>query len=316
MRGIFFDGKLSYREDLIKPEIQGNESLIKILYAAICNTDKEIVKGYKNFTGILGHEFVGIVEDSTDKSLIGKRVVGDINIGCGECDFCKKGFRNHCRSRKILGITNKDGAFAEYITLPNENIYIVPDNVTDIEAVFTEPLAAVLEITEMYHIKPRHKVAIIGDGKLAQLITQTISLTGCDLTVIGKHSEKLELLKDKAKTVLLQDFKHTNYFDIVVECTGNEQGLDLAKNLVKAMGTIILKSTYNSNALLNPTAWVVNEITLIGTRCGPMDAALRLLERKLVSVDGLLTGIYSLKEFESAFSSKNKLKAVFDLKKY
>lgn len=315
MRGIFFDGKLSYKQDLKKPEIQGDESLVKVLYAAICNTDKEIVKGYKNFIGILGHEFVGIVDDSTDKDLIGKRVVGDINIGCGDCDFCRKGFKNHCRNRKILGMSDKDGAFAEYITLPNNNIHIVPDNVSDIEAVFTEPLAAALEISEMYHVKPTHKVAIIGDGKLAQLITQTISLTCCDLTVIGKHPEKLELLKNKAKTVLLEDVGNRSYYDIVVECTGNDQGLSLAKDIVNAMGAIILKSTYHSDTVLNPTDWVVNEITILGTRCGPIDAALRLLERKLVSVDKLVSGVYSIKDFESAFSSKNILKAVFDLKK-
>lgn len=316
MRGIYFNGKLSYREDIEKPRPESDESLIKVLYAAICNTDKEIVKGYKSFTGILGHEFVGEVEESDDKNLIGKRVVGEINIGCGECDFCKKGFQNHCRSRKILGMADKDGVFADYVTLPNRNIHIVPENVSDIEAVFTEPLAAALQITEMYHIKPTHKVAIIGDGKLAQLITQTISLTSCDLIVIGKHPEKLELLKNKAKTVLLQNANYENYFDIVIDCTGNDQGLKIAKNIVIAMGTIILKSTYNAGSILSPTSWVVNELTLLGTRCGPFDAALRLLERKLVSVDGLVSGFYSLKDFQSAFDPKNSLKAVFDLQKY
>lgn len=315
MRGIYFDGKLRYREDIEKPKAEKEESLIKVLYAAICNTDKEIVRGYKNFTGILGHEFVGMVEESEDKDLIGKRVVGEINIGCGECDFCKKDFQNHCRTRKILGMTDKDGAFADYITLPNKNIHVVPKNVSDIEAVFTEPLAAALQITEMYHIKPTHKVAIVGDGKLAQLITQVISLTACDLTVIGKHIEKLELLKNKAKIALMQEVKFQNYFDLVIDCTGNDQGLKYAKDIVKAMGTIILKSTYNSDANLNPTSWVVKEITILGTRCGPLDAALRLLERKLVSVDGLVSGIYSIKDFENAFDSKNTLKAVFDLQK-
>lgn len=315
MRGIYFDEKLRYREDIEKPEINGDESLIKVLYAAICNTDKEIVKGYKSFTGILGHEFVGIVEDSSNKELIGKRVVGEINIGCGECDFCKKGFENHCRNRKILGMTDKNGAFADYITLPNRNIHIIPDNVSDLEAVFTEPLAAALQVTEMYHIKPTHKVAVIGDGKLAQLIAQTLSLTACDLTVIGKHLEKLELLRSKAKTILLQDSKFQNHFDLVIDCTGNDRGLKFATDIVKARGTIILKSTYNSDAVLNPTSWVVNELTILGTRCGPLDAALRLLERKLVFVNELVSGIYSLKDYESAFDSKNTLKAVFDLKK-
>ncbi|SCG83932.1 alcohol dehydrogenase GroES domain protein [Proteiniborus sp. DW1] len=316
MRGLYFDGKLRYREDIEIPKIQGDESLIKVIYASICNTDKEIIKGYKSFTGILGHEFVGIVEDSSNKRLIGKRVVGEINIGCGSCDFCKGGFENHCRSRKILGMTDKNGAFADYITLPNKNLHLVPDNVSDIEAVFTEPLAAALQITEMYHVKPTHKVAVIGDGKLAQLIAQTLSLTACDLTVIGKHLEKLALLRDKANTILLKDAKFQNYFDLVVDCTGNDKGLKYAVEIVKARGIIILKSTYNSDAVLNPTSWVVNEITVLGTRCGPLDAALRLLERKLISVNELISGIYSLKDFEDAFDSKNTLKVVFDLKKY
>lgn len=316
MRGLYFDGKLRYREDIEIPKIQGDESLIKVIYASICNTDKEIIKGYKSFTGILGHEFVGIVEDSSNKRLIGKRVVGEINIGCGSCDFCKGGFENHCRSRKILGMTDKNGAFADYITLPNKNLHLVPDNVSDIEAVFTEPLAAALQITEMYHVKPTHKVAVIGDGKLAQLIAQTLSLTACDLTVIRKHLEKLALLRDKANTILLKDAKFQNYFDLVVDCTGNDKGLKYAVEIVKARGIIILKSTYNSDAVLNPTSWVVNEITVLGTRCGPLDAALRLLERKLISVNELISGIYSLKDFEDAFDSKNTLKVVFDLKKY
>lgn len=315
MRCIYFDGKLQYKEDAEKPKINADESLIKIIYAAICNTDKEVIKGYKSFTGILGHEFVGTVEDSTNKKFIGKRVVGEINIGCNQCEFCKKGFENHCKNRKILGMKDKDGVFADYITLPNKNLHIVPDNVTDIEAVFAEPIAAALQITERCHIKPTHKVAIIGDGKLSQLVTQVISLTGCDLTVIGKHLEKLKFLEENATTVLLEEANYINYFDIVIECTGNEQGLKYAQDMVKAMGTIILKSTYNSSSILNPTSWVVNEITVIGTRCGPLDAALRLLQKKLVKVDRLVSGIYALRDFENAFGQKNILKAVFDLRK-
>ena len=315
MRGLYFNGELNYKDDLEKPVCNENESLIKILYAAICNTDKEIIKGYKRFNGILGHEFVGIIQESSDSLMVGKRVVGEINIGCDYCDFCKKGFKNHCRNRKILGMKDKNGAFAEYITLPNQNIHVVPDSVSDIEAVFEEPLAAALQIVEQYHIKPSHKTAIVGDGKLAQLIAQVISLTACDLTIIGKHAEKLDLLKSKGKIVLLSDSSFDNYFDVVIDCTGNEQGLKYAQKIVKAMGTIILKSTYNDDALLNPTTWVVNEINIVGTRCGPIDAALRILERKLVSVEHLISGFYSLQEYEEAFSPINTLKAVFDIQK-
>lgn len=311
MRGLYFDEQLTLKNDLPKPIAKEGESLIKVVLAAVCNTDKEIMSGYKNYKGVLGHEFVGIVEESANKDLVGKRVVGEINIGCGECKYCMSGFENHCTSRKVLGILDKNGAFAEYITLPDKNIHVVPNNVSDLEAVFVEPLAAALEITEKCHVKPTHRVAIVGDGKLAQMITQVISLTSCDLHVIGKHKEKLEILKNKAKTLLLSEVNNENYFDIVIDCTGNEQGLILAQKIVKAMGTIVLKSTYNSKAHLNPTEWVVNEITLMGTRCGPIDAALRLLTRKLVSIDSLVSGVYSLKDYEKAFSSKNKLKAVF-----
>lgn len=318
MKGLYFDGKLKLRTDLRKPSISKGESLIKVVMSAVCNTDIEIMKGYKGFKGILGHEFVGVVEDSEDRDLIGKRVVGDINIGCGKCSFCKKGFNNHCEQRKILGMYDKDGAFAEYITLPNENIYIVPDSISDLEAVFTEPVAAALQVLEMHHIKPTDKVVVIGDGKLAQLITQVICLTCCELFVIGKHAEKLNFIKDKAKTLLLDqlnDLDLKGKFDIAVECTGNDQGLKMAQDLIKAMGTIILKSTYNSYANLNPTVWTVKEMKIVGTRCGPMDAALRLMERKLIDVKHLVSGIYSLEEYRKAFSNKNKLKAVIDLNK-
>lgn len=317
MKGLYFDKKLQLKIDIDKPKPNKGESLIKISLSSICNTDIEILKGYKNFTGVLGHEFVGIVEESENKDLIGKRVVGDINIGCSKCKFCKKGLKNHCMNRKILGMKDKNGSFQEYITLPNENIYIVPENVTDLEAVFTEPIAAALEILEMEHIKPRDKVVIIGDGKLTQLITQVISLTGCKLYIIGKYKDKLEFLKNKGTTILLdeiEDLNLWNKFDIAIDCTGNAEGLQMAQDLVKSRGTIILKSTYNSYANLNPTLWVVNEINVIGTRCGPMDAALRLLERKLISVEYLVSGIYSLEEYKKAFSKENKFKSIIDMK--
>lgn len=313
MKCICFDGELKYIEDYKKPIRNENEAIIRVSYAGICNTDKEIIKGYKGFKGILGHEFVGVVEDASDKSLIGKRVTGDINIGCGECDFCKKGYNNHCRNRNVLGIMNWDGAFAEYTKLPLENLRLVPDGVSDIQAVFAEPLAAALEITEKCHIKPSDKVAVVGNGKLGQLITQVLSLTGCDLTVIGRHESKLDILKGKAKTVLVSDIDFENYYDAVVDCTGNQEGLILAQRIVKALGKIILKSTYNSTSKLDPTYWVVNEITLVGTRCGPTSAALRLLERGLIDVESLVSGVYELSEYKEAFSDKNSLKSIFKI---
>lgn len=314
MKCIFYDGELKYLEDYDKPLGNENEALVKVLYAAICNTDKEIMKGYKEgFKGILGHEFVGIVEESPDRKLVGKRVTGEINIGCGECDFCSMGLPNHCRSRKVLGIQHKDGAFAEYLTLPISNLHIVPEGVSDIEAVFAEPIAAALEITDKNHIRPGDRVAVIGSGKLGQLIAQVLSLTGCDLTVVGRNEKKLEILKNIAGTVLVKDLKQKNYFDVVVDCTGNQEGIKIAQEIVKATGKIILKSTYNSEAVLDPSFWVVNEITLTGSRCGPIDAALRLLERGLVKTESLVSGIYSLSDYKMAFRDENSLKSIFKI---
>lgn len=314
MKCIYFDGELKYLEDYKKPSRSQNEALIRVLYAAVCNTDKEIMKGYKgSFKGVLGHEFVGIVEEAFDKELIGRRVTGEINLGCGSCDFCLSGFPNHCRDRKVLGIFNKDGAFAEYLTLPVSNLHMVPENVADMEAVFAEPIAAALEVVDKNHIRPRDRVAIVGNGKLGQLVAQVVSLTGCDLTVIGRNEKTLHMLKDRAKTLLTRDIDFSNYYDAVIECTGNPEGLKLAQQIVKAMGKIILKSTYNGEALLDPSFWVVNEITLAGSRCGPMDAALRLLQRGLVSTRELVSGVYSLKEYSQAFSDEVSLKSIFKI---
>lgn len=312
MKCIYFDGELKFLEDYEKPKRSEDEVLIKVLYAAVCNTDKEIIRGYKGgFRGILGHEFVGIVEEASKNDLIGRRVTGEINIGCGACDFCISGFPNHCRNRKVLGILGKDGAFAEYLTLPISNLHMVPENVLDMEAVFAEPIAAALEISDKNHIRPRDKVAVVGSGKLGQLIARVISLTGCDLTVIGRNEKTLDILKDRAKTLLVKDINCSNYYDIVIDCTGNQEGIKLAQQIVKSMGKIILKSTYNGEALLDPSFWVVNEITLAGSRCGPMDAALRLMKRGLVSTKELVSGVYSLKEYKQAFSDEVSLKSIF-----
>ncbi|CQR71034.1 2-deoxy-scyllo-inosamine dehydrogenase [Sporomusa ovata DSM 2662] len=313
MKCLYFDAALTFIEDYPQPRREKGEALIRIQYGAICNTDKEIIKGYKGFQGILGHEFVGIVEEAEDSTYIGKRVVGEINLGCGECERCRQGYSNHCKNRRVLGITDKDGAFAQYITLPLANLHLVPDDVADLEAVFAEPLAAALEITNQCHIKPTHKVAIVGNGKLGQLIGQVLSLTGCDLTILGKNDKSLLLFKNKARVQLIAQVDYESYFDVVVEATGNQAGLSYAQKIVKPMGKVVLKSTYHDQALLNPTLWVVKEITLVGSRCGPMDAALRLLDKKLVSMEGLIGGVYTLEEYQAAFNDQSSLKSVFKI---
>jgi len=302
IRGLYFDQSVHYREDLPIPQPASGEALVRVKLAAICQTDMELIRGYKNYQGILGHEFVGVVEESSNPELAGRRVVGEINIGCGQCSWCKKEVPNHCPYRRVLGILNKDGAFAEYITLPEENLHLVPDQVTDEEAVFAEPLAAALEVTNQVHICPADQVAILGDGKLSYLTTQVLALTGCALTVIGKHRVNLEQLQEYAQVLHLDELNGFSCYDKLVECTGNDQGLRLAGKLIKPRGTIILKSTYAGGAKFNPSDWVVKEVNLVGSRCGPLDGALRLLENKLIQVHPLLGKRYTPDDYLFAFS--------------
>src|SRR5262249_18870757 len=251
------------------PRRQG-EALVRVTRAGICDTDLEIVRGYANFSGTLGHEFVGVVEDSPDKSQIGHRVVGEINAGCGHCECCRQSDPRHCRNRTVLGIRSRDGAFAEYLSLPPQNLFEVPEGVSDRQAVFTEPLAAACEILDQVQIAPHHRVAIVGDGKLGQLIARVIRTTSRNLTLIGKHNSKLELAAEAGiKTVVLAELKIDPAvpFDLVVEASGSANGLQLAVDLVRPRGTIILKSTFAGNVALNTSRIVVNEISVIGSRC-------------------------------------------------
>lgn len=314
MQALVFEQQgLRYADDLPRPEPLAGEALIRVRAAGICNTDLEIMRGYKGFQGILGHEFVGVVEECAAKQFVGKRVVGDINIGCGCCEWCESGLHNHCNNRQVLGIIGRQGAFADYITLPVQNLHIVPDQLTDLTAVFAEPLAAALEILNQCHVRPTDRVAVVGDGKLGQLIAQVLTLTGCYLTVIGKHPDKLVLLKGKARTILLGEAEVNRCYDLVVECTGNETGLQAASQLVKPRGRVVLKSTFSSQAGRLGADWVVNELTLMGSRCGPIAAAVRLMERGLVEVEPLVGRIYRLTEWEQAFADTSGRKAIFTL---
>ena len=286
------------------------QSLIKILYADVCSTDKEILKGYRpDFKGIMGHEFVGEVVESPDASLIGKIVVGEINEGCGKCIYCRTGREKHCLSRKTPGMS-KDGCFAEYMALGTHLLHVIPEGLDPKQAVFTEPLAAAVEITKQVHIDPSLNAAVIGDGRLAYMIAQVLALTGIDLTVIGKHPDKLKLFEPFAKTKLTSDyFDGENYadltgeecFEYVAEASGNESGIHLAMHIVRKMGTIILKSTYAGNASVNMSLIPVNEITVVGSRCGPFEPALKLIKEGKVSFPAVV--LYDLKDFRKAFSS-------------
>jgi threonine dehydrogenase-like Zn-dependent dehydrogenase len=291
MRALWLeDRQLHLRDDLPKPARDG-EVTVLVLLAGICNTDIELTRGYYPFKGIPGHEFVGLLDD-------GRRVVGEINASCGSCEACLAGRRTHCQNRSVLGIINRDGAFAEYLTLPAENLHVVPDEIPTEEAVFTEPLAAALEIQEQVRVTPEDRVLVAGDGKLGQLIAQTLALTGCRLTVVGRHREKLELLERRGIQV---STSVAGKFDIAVDCTGNADGFAIARNALRPRGTLVMKSTYAGNLTVNASSLVVDEITLIGSRCGPFAPALRLLASRAVDVQPLIHAAYDLDDAVSAF---------------
>lgn len=300
MKGIYYNGKDAvYREDIPMPVRGEGESLIRIHMCAVCSTDKEVRRGYRpDFRGVMGHEFVGEVTESSDENLIGKRVVGELNASCGKCIYCKTGRPTHCSRRRVLGMADKDGAFAEYMTIDTALLHTVPDELPDEIAVFTEPLAAALEILTQIKLSPDKNAAVLGDGRLALLTAQVLALTGIDLTVVGKHEEKLELFKPFAKVTTEGEKEGYEY---VAECTGAESGLPRALELVRKKGTIILKSTYAGNISLNMSMVAVNEITVVGSRCGPFEPAIRLLKDGKVKLPPI--ELYDLKDFEKAFAS-------------
>jgi len=303
MKALVFDGSAAVR-DVPKPEPDHEEALVKVQMAGICKTDVEITRGYMNFHGVLGHEFVGTVEKSPDRELIGSRVVAEINVGCGECSFCGKGLERHCPGRTVMGILGRDGAMAEYLTIPVSNLVVVPVTLEDEKAVFTEPLAAAFEILEQVKIEPSHRVLVIGDGKLGLLVGMVLRLTGCDLTLVGKHRTKMAMFADMGGAVQLVDSFNTSEekFDVVVEASGNPSGWDLAVKSVKPRGTIILKSTYHGDLKFNPAPLVIDEITVTGSRCGRFGPALRIMERGLVDPTPLISGIFPLERAEEAFT--------------
>lgn len=311
MKAVVFNDNLKLVNDYEKPIAKQGEALVKVLMAGICNTDFEITKGYMGYNGILGHEFVGVVEEvnSEDKTLLGKRVVGEINCGCGVCDYCKQGLERHCFNRQTLGIWKKDGCMAEYVTMPIKNLLEVPQNVTNEEAVMVEPLAAALEILEQLHIRPDSKVLVLGDGKLGLTIALALSGAGLDVTQVGKHSNKLEITKNQGvKTILLNDLEITKTWDVVVEATGSINGFETALSLTKPRGVLVLKSTVASGKEFNFAPIVIDEITILGSRCGQFAPALRLLEQKRIDFKPLISDIYSIDNAVEAFE-KNKEKS-------
>ena len=300
MKATFFDGKQMIL-DKNYPDPDSDETLVRVSLAGICGTDLEILDGYMEYDGILGHEFVGIVEKSNNSDLIGKRVVGEINVGCGKCNSCINGMERHCLFRTVLGILKRNGAFAEFLSLPEKNLHVIPDSISDEQAVFVEPLAAAFEIYEQVSIKPEWHVAVVGDGRLAQLIIQVIKLTCSNITCFGKHENKIEgLVQSGIKIKLGIRSTDEQLFDLVIEATGSNSGFTDTMKLVKPRGTVVLKSTIASRENLDLTPTIINEITLIGSRCGLFKPAITALASQTILVDSMIDSTFSLEKFEDA----------------
>jgi alcohol dehydrogenase len=303
MKALYFDGKPELRE-VAKPQPGAGEALIQVSLAGICATDLEILKGYSAFRGILGHEFVGRVVECAEEKWVGKRVVGEINVSCGECDLCLWGLGRHCPHRTVVGIANRDGAFAEFIVLPVVNLHEVPKSIPDEVAVFVEPLAAATEILEQMTILPAARVAVLGDGRLGLLAAQVLHHAKAKVTVIGKHGWKLDLARTwgvEVATVGASGLAARS-FNVVVEATGSPAGLGEALRLVAPRGTVVMKSTFHEKAYFDTSKLVVEEITLLGSRCGSFPIALDMLARGHVKVRPLVSKIFPLEAGLEAFA--------------
>jgi threonine dehydrogenase-like Zn-dependent dehydrogenase len=300
MRALWLEDRaLRLRDDLPLPASPAGEALVRVLLAGVCNTDLEMVKGYYPFTGVPGHEFVGRVEQSPERpDLVGRRVVGEINASC---TACRAGRPTHCEKRTVLGIVKRNGTFAEYLALPAANLHPVPDSLPDEAAVFAEPTAAALQVQQQVRIGRGERVVVIGPGKLGSLVAQALSSAGCDLVVVGRSRRSLDVLAQFGiQTAFPQDIPDRSA-DVVVECTGNPQGLVLARKAIRPRGTIVLKSTYRGETTLSLSSIVVDEVTLVGSRCGPFAPALEALARGTVQTAPLVEARYPLDRGLAAF---------------
>jgi alcohol dehydrogenase len=284
-------GSVMVREEPM-PERPPGFSLIRLKLGGICNTDLELQRGYYGFSGTPGHEFLGQVVESDRRELIGRRVVGEINLACGECEWCARGLGRHCPTRTVLGIVRHPGAFREFFTLPDRNLHLVPEAISDEQAVFTEPLGAACEILDQVTIPPDAAVALLGDGKLGLLIAQVLRARGLQLFHFGRH---------RATVVKPEDLP-VRAFDYVVDATGSVEGLAQAVRMTKPRGTLILKSTVHGLVPVDTAPIIVNELTLVGSRCGRFEPALELLDQGRVRVDEMISEVQPLSRAPEAFA--------------
>ncbi len=314
MKAVVFDGSLRLTNEQPPPDPGPGWALLRMRTAGICRTDLEILRGYMHFSGVLGHEFVAEVADSDDDRWLDQRVVGEINVGCGQCDACRAGLSRHCPNRRTLGIYGLDGCMAEYMTLPVANLHRVPDAIRDDEAVFVEPLAAAYEILDQVPIKPDTRCVVLGDGKLGILCAWVLSTVSSDVTLSGRHPEKLDKAAwNSVKTTASQNLPPA---DIVVEATGRPEGFAGSVRLCKPRGTLVLKSTIASRSELDLTPVVVNEIAVVGSRCGRFEAALEGLARHRFPVARLVAARYPLEDAVAAFRHAGQpgvLKVILDV---
>lgn len=303
MRAVVFDKKLYMDPMRADPEPRQAEALVRVHLAGICATDLHITRGYMNFSGVLGHEWVGtVLEGST--AWRGKRVAGEINCICASCEMCLSGLSRHCLNRTVLGIDRRDGAFADLLAVPEHNLHEVPELLSDEQAVFIEPLAAAYQVLAQFPIDKRMTVSVVGSGRLGILIAQVLATTGCKLTVIGRNEKKLLLCEKKGvQAIHVRDLIPKQDRHLVVECTGNPEGLELAMQLVRPRGTIVLKSTCTDPAAPNLAALVVNEVTLIGSRCGPFPEAIDALARQAVEVRSMISRTFPIEKATEAFAA-------------
>lgn len=300
-----------------EPVPASGEALVRVLLAGICSTDLELAKGYMGFSGVLGHELVGVVEACEDRSWVGKRVAGEINLACGRCPMCARGLQRHCPTRTVLGILNKDGCFAQYVTLPIANLHPLPDALDDLRACFVEPTAAAFEVLEQVKIAPSDRVAVLGDGKLGLLCAQVLHTSGCALTVVGKHARKLELAAARGiATGALAELQPKS-FDVVVEATGSAEGMHAAIDLLRPRGTLVLKSTYHGLLSLDAAPIVIDELTLVGSRCGPFERAIPALAAGIVDPTPLVDAVMPLADGVAALARAGRpgvLKVLLDMR--